>query len=289
MPATLGALLAEARQRLVQAGIADASLEARLLFEHFTGTERKDAIASPERPVADAEAQALEAALTRRLQGEPVHRIIGEREFYGLPLRLSTETLEPRPDTETLVELALPAARRLLEQSGSCRILDLGTGTGAIALALLSALPGASALGVDISADALATAATNADINGYGTRFMTLKSDWTAEVHDKFDLIVSNPPYIPTSDVEMLDPMVRDFDPFRALDGGEDGLRFYRLIAEDGRRLLNPNGFVAVEIGHTQKEDTLSIFRAHGFALINSASDLGGRDRALLFALAEAP
>jgi release factor glutamine methyltransferase len=289
MPATLGAILAEARQRLVQAGIADAGLEARLLVEHFTRTERKEAIVSPERPIGDAEALALDAALARRLRGEPVHRIIGEREFYGLPLKLSAGTLEPRPDTETLVELALPAARRLLEQTGSCRILDLGTGTGAIALALLSALPGASALGVDISADALATAAANADMNGYGTRFTTLKSDWTAEVQGKFDLIVSNPPYIPTRDIEMLDPMVRDFDPLRALDGGEDGLRFYRLIAEDGRRLLDPQGVIAVEIGHTQNEDTVSIFQTHGFALINSACDLGGRDRALLFVLAEAP
>ena len=249
MNRTLGALLAEVRRSLSGAGFLDVNLESRLLVEHFTGTELKDAIASPDRIIGEAQLAALEKALARRLAGEPVYRIIGEREFYGLPLKLSGETLEPRPDTETLVELALPSARRCVAEKGFCRILDLGTGTGAIALALLSVLPEATALGVDISVDALAMAKANADINGYGARFTTLQSNWTAEVDSEFDLIVSNPPYIPTSDVERLDPMVRDYDPLRALDGGEDGLKFYRLTAEKGRQLLAHDGVIAVEIG----------------------------------------
>jgi len=288
MTRTLGGLLDKVRRSLTEAGFADAGLETRILVEHFTGTERKDAITSPDQVIDDAKVNALEQALARRLAGEPVYRILGEREFYGLPLRLSSETLEPRPDTETLVELALPVARRFISQTGTCRILDLGTGTGAIALALLSMLPEAVALGVDISADALAMAKNNADMNGYGARFSTLKSDWTAEVEGKFHLIVSNPPYIPTSDLETLDRSVRVYDPRRALDGGQDGLTFYRLTAENGRRLLVDNGALAVEIGFSQKKDVVELFNHHGFELAESACDLGGRDRALLFVLAEA-
>lgn len=286
MAEPLGALLAATRQAFQQAGIAEVALEARILVEHFTGTERKDAIVNPDRLIGDAEVAALRAAVARRLAGEPVFRIIGEREFYGLRLRLSPETLDPRPDTETLVDLALPHARACIARTGSCRILDLGTGTGAIALALLSVLPEATALGVDISADALATARANADINGCGARFSTLQSDWSKAVEGKFDLLVSNPPYIPTNDVQSLDRSVREFDPRRALDGGQDGLEFYRLTADDGPRLLNREGVIAVEIGFDQKQSVADIFSARGFVLTDSARDLGGRDRALVFHLA---
>lgn len=288
MARTLGGLLETVRCSLTEAGLADAALEARILVEHFTGTERKDAIIDPDRLIDDAKVASLEEALSRRLLGEPVYRIIGEREFYGLSLKLSSETLEPRPDTETLVDLVLPVARRIIADRGACRVLDLGTGTGAIALALLSMLPEATALGVDISPDALATARVNADMNGYGARFTTLKSDWTSEVDGKYDLVVSNPPYIPTSDVEDLDRSVRDYDPRRALDGGQDGLLFYRLTAENGRRLLVDDGALAVEIGFSQKKDAVDLFGQQGFHLARSACDLGGRDRALLFVLSQA-
>jgi len=288
MKRTLGRLLDYVRRSLTEAGFSDASLESRILVEHFTGTERKEAVTSPDQVIDDVKVNALEQALARRLAGEPVYRIIGEREFYGLPLRLSSETLEPRPDTETLVELALPVARRFVAETGACRILDLGTGTGAIALALLSILPEATALGVDISSDALAMAKANADMNDYGARFSTLKSDWTNEVEGKFDLIVSNPPYIPTSEIEGLDHSVRDYDPRRALDGGQDGLTFYRLTAENGRRLLVDDGALAVEIGFSQKRDVVDLLHQHGFELEQDACDLSGRDRALLFVLSEA-
>lgn len=283
MVRSLSALLVNVRQQLTEAGMQEANLEARLLVEHFTGTERKDAITSPDRLIGDVEVAALEAALSRRLAGEPVHRIMGAREFYGLQLKLSVDTLEPRPDTETLIELALPVARCLIARKGKCRILDLGTGTGAIALALLSELPEATAIGVDISDGALETAKANAHINGCEARFTTLKSDWFAQVEGEYDLIISNPPYIPTGDVETLDQSVRQYDPLRALDGGDDGLIFYRQTAASCGKHLSAGGAVAVEIGYNQKSDVIAVFEGHGFVLSSSACDFGGRDRALLF------
>lgn len=287
MDRTLGSLLGDARRRLMEAGFDDSALEARLLVEHFTGTERKDAIVSPHLVIDESSAAALGAALARRLAGEPVYRIIGQREFYGLPLTLSPDTLEPRPDTEALVELARQAASGIVARKGTCKILDLGTGTGAVALALLSVLPEATAVGVDISPDALVTATANADLNDYGARFSALQSDWMAQVEGEFDLIVSNPPYIPTADVDGLDRSVREHDPLRALDGGEDGFHFYRLTAQDAHRHLAPKGAIAVEIGYNQKAEAIELFQKHGFALVDSACDLGGRDRALLFTAAE--
>lgn len=282
-PATLGALLQDARRLLAEAGIAEAALEARLLVEHFTATTRAEAIAAPERPVAAAAADALMEALRRRRDGVPVHRILGYREFYGLRLTLSPGTLEPRPDTETLVDLVLPHARRTVARTGRCRILDLGTGSGAIALALLSAVPQAEAVGVDICEDALATARANADMNGYGARFRALWSEWLRDVEGRFDLIVSNPPYIPTADLDTLSREVREHDPRRALDGGADGLDFYRAMAQGARRHLAAEGAVAVETGHDQKAAVEAVFSACGWRLVVAARDLGGRDRAMMF------
>lgn len=283
-PATLGGLLSLARNRLRQAGIADAALDARLLVEHFTGTARTEAITFPDRPVGGVERKALEEALEQRVGGMPVHRILGQREFYGLTLRLSPETLEPRPDTETLVDLVLAEIRRRGEENREWRILDLGTGTGAIALALLDALPDARAVGVDISAGALATAKTNADMNGYGDRFRTLQSDWFEAVEGHFDLIVSNPPYISEKDWEELAIEVRGFDPRRALVAGPDGLDAYRTIAAESRRFLSAGGVAAVEIGFDQKAAVSQIFARNGYRFIDAATDLGGCDRALIFA-----
>src|SRR5262249_18433000 len=151
----LGTLLRAARERLAATGIADPALDSRLIVEHFSGTTRTQAITDPDRPMDSAALAAIEEALRRRVAGEPVHRILGYREFYGLRLSLSPETLEPRPDTETLIDAILPFVKATANRLGECRILDLGTGTGAIALALLSAVPEATATGVDISSDAL--------------------------------------------------------------------------------------------------------------------------------------
>lgn len=281
---TLGELLGAALRRLRQAGVDDAGLDARLLVEHLTATTRTDAIARPQQPVAPEAVAEVEQALSRRISGEPVHRILGFREFYGLPLSLSRETLEPRPDTETLVEAALPLVEGAAARAGKCRVLDLGTGTGAVALALLSRVDAATACGVDISDDALATAARNAAQLGLAARFTPVKSDWYSEISGRFDVIVSNPPYIRSNDIDGLQAEVRDFDPRRALDGGPDGLDAYRIIADGAKAHLEPQGRVAVEIGETQKAEVGQIFRHAGLIATEARTDLGGKDRVLVFA-----
>ncbi|RVC61843.1 peptide chain release factor N(5)-glutamine methyltransferase [Mesorhizobium sp.] len=283
LPGTLGPLLREARHRLAAAGVADPALDARLLVEHFSGTTRTQAIAEPSQTVREDAIAAIEVALRRRVAGEPVHRILGFREFYGLRLGLSPETLEPRPDTETLVEAILPFARATAERLGECRILDLGTGTGAIALALLSAVPGAVATGVDIAGGALATAMRNACELGLADRFETLESDWFAKVSGRYHVIAANPPYIPSRDIGNLQDEVRDFDPHLALDGGADGLGPYRIIAAEATRFLEAECRVAVEIGHTQRNEVTDIFMAAGYRLSGMFRDLGGNDRVLVF------
>lgn len=280
---TLASLLLLARKQLDDAGMDSAALDARLIVEHFSRTSRTDAIARPDLPITRDISAAVEAALDRRLAGEPVHRILGVREFYGLKLALSPDTLEPRPDTETLVDAVLPFARAVVSRQGSCRILDLGTGTGAIALALLSEVPEATATGTDISDGALATATTNALSLGLGARFSASKSSWFGEISGRYDVIVSNPPYIPSRDIEFLQREVRDFDPRRALDGGEDGLDPYRIIANGADAFLNHGGIVAVEIGSTQNADVAQLFSKEGWQFSKAEKDLSGNDRVLVF------
>lgn len=267
---------------LKAAGIEDAALDSRLLVEHFSGTGRLHAITWPDQPIAADRVTAVRQALARRAAGEPVHRIIGMRAFHGLDLELSPETLEPRPDTETLVDLVLPFARGRLE-AGACRILDLGTGTGAVALALLSHLPAATALGVDVAPGAVRTALRNAARNGVADRFDATVSDWFSKISGGWDLIVSNPPYIRDGEIEGLAREVRDFDPGLALNGGTDGLDAYRVIATQSGRFLADGGSVAVEIGHDQRHAVTGLFRENGFSLTGACTDLAGRDRALMF------
>ncbi|WP_192182532.1 peptide chain release factor N(5)-glutamine methyltransferase [Mesorhizobium amorphae] len=283
LPETLGPLLRAARDRLAAAGVADPALDARLIVEHFSGTTRTQAIAEPQLVVEANAMAAIDTALNRRAAGEPVHRILGYREFYGLRFELSPDTLEPRPDTETLVEAVLPFVGATVVRQSECRILDLGTGTGAIALALLSAVPGAVATGVDLSEEALATARRNAQKLGFADRFETLQSDWFAKVSGRYHLIAANPPYIPSQDIGNLQDEVRDFDPHLALDGGADGLGPYRIIAAEAARFLEVQGRVAVEIGHTQRNEVTAMFVTAGYSLAGAFRDLGGNDRVLVF------
>ena len=285
--ATLAEALAAARRRLSEAGIADAAQDARLLIAGLLQLSSTAFVIDGARPLDSAEQAAIDAALARRVAREPVHRILGHRAFSRLDLALSPETLEPRPDTEILVDTLVPHAQGMVARDG-CRILDLGTGTGAICLALLDLVAGSTGVGADYSAGALETARHNADINGVADRFETVESDWFSAVTGMFDIIVSNPPYIVRSVVGTLDEDVRLYDPILALDGGEDGLDAYRAIAAGVGEHLRENGLVAYEIGYDQKDTVTAIMREKGFVRIEAVQDLGGNDRVLVFSKATA-
>jgi release factor glutamine methyltransferase len=283
MTETLDSLLAESRDKLKAAGVEAAALDARHLVCGLLGLSRATLLTRGGEPVGEADAARIRAAIERRAAREPVHRILGEREFFGLKLKLSKDTLEPRPDTETLVDCLIPHVRRIAARKGSCRIIDLGTGTGAICLALLNAVLDARGLGTDISDNALQTARENARRNGLAERFEALRSNWFEAVEGRFDVIVSNPPYIRSSVIPELDPEVRYHDPVAALDGGDEGLDAYRAIALHAGRHLETDGLLGLEIGFDQKQAVTALFEAQGFRLLRGVKDLGGNDRVLLF------
>jgi len=264
----------------MRAGSASPGLDARLLVEGSLGVESAD----PDL-ILTAEALARLGDFTaRRIAGEPVWRILGEREFWGLPFRLSPATLEPRPDSETIVETALAQLAGRREEE--LKLLDLGTGTGCLLIALLSELPRARGLGIDLSEEACRTAAANAALNGVDGRVTFRQGSWTDGLAGRFDLIVSNPPYIPSAEIATLSVEVREHDPLLALDGGADGLGPYRLFASALPPLLAPGGVIVFEIGAGQGPDVVALMRAGGLEFRGSRNDLGGHERALIFTLA---
>jgi release factor glutamine methyltransferase len=274
-----GELLKSARQALEQQGRATPALDARLLLQAAASLTREALIADPDRPVAVEAVERFNTFIGRRLRGEPVSRILGVREFYGRAFVVTPATLDPRPDTETLIEAALtfmPADR-------PCRLIDLGTGTGAIALTLLAERPQAEAVLTDVSPDALAVARDNAGRLGVASRASFIEASWFAGITGRFDLILSNPPYIPSAILPTLEPDVRDFDPGSALDGGSDGLGPYREIAARARSFLAPQGHVIVEIGEGQAFEIEDIFKAAGWAPERRWKDLAGHVRCLGF------
>jgi release factor glutamine methyltransferase len=217
------------------------------------------------------------AFIGRRERREPVSRILGEREFYGRAFQVTPDVLDPRPDTETLIVAALAL------MPDKARVLDLGTGSGAIAVTLLAERPDASGVATDLSPGALAAARANADRNGVLPRLSFLEGSWFAPVSGCFDIIVSNPPYIPDREVAGLSPDVRNFDPRLALTGGIDGLDPYRLIASGAAAHLAAEGRVLVEIGAGQADDVEAIFAAQEFQAAGRHRDLGGHARCLTF------
>lgn len=281
---TLGSLLATARRRLAAAGVDTAAIDARLLVAAATGASRLDLLAAADRPVATDAAARLDDWINRRIAGEPVGRILGSASFYGLDFALGPDTLEPRPDTETLVEVALGAVRSgripgVSPDGDGLRLLDLGTGTGAIAVALLAKLARARGLATDLSPGALEVAKGNAARHGVDDRLDFALGDFFAAATDLFNLIVSNPPYIASDVITGLDREVRLHDPRLALDGGTDGLVAYRTILQGVREHLSSGGILAVEIGWDQSEAVGDLFAAAGLSEIEVHSDLGGRDR----------
>jgi release factor glutamine methyltransferase len=264
----------------LRAGSASPGLDARLLVEGSLGVEQAD----PDRALPAEALARLDDFAARRIAGEPVWRILGEREFWGLPFRLSPATLEPRPDSETIVETAL---RQLTgRRDEDLALLDLGTGTGCLLIALLSELPQAHGLGIDLSEEACRTAAGNAARNGVDGRAAFRQGSWTEGLSGRFDLIVSNPPYIPSAEIPTLSVEVREHDPLLALDGGADGLGPYRLFASSLPLLLAPGGVIVLEIGAGQGPDVVALMQAGGLEFRGSRNDLGGHERALIFTLA---
>ena len=266
---------------LQQQGIDSAELDARLLAGAALNLDLTGLIAASTRAVTPNEAISLDSFLQRRLAGEPVARILGSKEFWGLPIKLSPATLVPRPDTETVVELALEIARDEADATPRC-IVDIGTGSGAILLALLSEWREATGVGTDVSVLALQTASDNAKRLGLAQRASFVACNYTAALSGSFDLIVSNPPYIRSSDIAELDREVRDYDPFAALDGGTDGLDAYRAIVPQAVHLLAPGGMLIVEAGHGQSGPISQLMSASGLTSARPPkADLAGIPRAI--------
>jgi len=268
--------------RFKSSAIESSEIDARLLAGAALGLDLTGLITAAHRQLTADEATRLEGFAQRRLAGEPVARILGHKEFWGLPLTLSAATLVPRPDTETVVELALELLRAGGALSRTLRIADLGTGSGAILLALLSELPNAYGFGTDISPAALQTAGTNAAIVGLAGRATFIACDYASGLEGLFDLIVSNPPYIRSADIAGLAVDVRDHDPKAALDGGADGLDAYRALIPQAARLLAPGAALVVEAGDGQSGEIQALMTAAGLMPAGAPkADLAGIQRAV--------
>ena len=268
-------------KKLHAAGIDSAELDARLLMGAALQLDLTGLITSISRRLATSETLALDGFARRRIAGEPVARILGWKEFWGLPLKLSASTLVPRPDTETVVEAALENARGLAPDR-PLRIADIGTGSGAILLALLHELPHAFGIGTDISPGALRTARSNAIDLKLSSRAAFVACDYAAALSDAFDLVVSNPPYVRSSDIAGLATEVRDHDPRPALDGGADGLAAYRTLIPQAEALMRPGGALVVEAGRGQSSDIESLMTAAGLTVdCPPKPDLAGVPRAV--------
>lgn len=273
-PNTVAALASEARQKLHDGGNETAALDARLLLQAATGFTHADLVAEPEREVSIATVNEFNALIIRRLAHEPVSRILGKREFFGREFMVTPEVLDPRADTECVVQLAL----RLAPHG---RFIDLGTGSGAIAITLCAENENLSGLATDISLTALRVAEINAKALGVTSRLQFHQGAWLAGVNEKFDLIISNPPYIKTNAI--LSPDVQHYDPHIALFAGPDGLAAYREIVQQIRNHRTENALVIVEIGHDQAAAVTEIFASNGFRNIDKAIDIAGFIRGLAF------
>lgn len=273
--------LSRATRRLAEAGVETARLDARLLLASIDGMSASAVLLDPGRVLAADVESAFDRLVDRRARREPVSRILGRREFWSLDFAISLATLDPRPDSETLVEAALtqfePEPRR--------RVLDLGTGTGCLLLSVLSERPKWVGLGIDIADEAVAVARANARTLELSERAHFRTGDWDKGLVGTFDLILSNPPYIPSSEIAGLSPEVASFDPLRALDGGTDGLDAYRALAPALLRLLAPQGRAVIELGKGQVAAIAGIMEAVGLRALERRQDLAGVERCLVLGL----
>lgn len=276
MTSTLVSAWTSAKRRLEAAGVDGPVIDARLLLEAATDASRADILADPHRPLTAEQSRLLDDYIARRERREPISHILGRKGFWKVMLRVTPDVLTPRPDTETILDIVLPAFPEHMRFT----MLDLGVGSGAILLAILAERPAAKGLGIDVSEEALAVARENAASLGLASRAAFLRSDWTYGLGDgTFDLVVSNPPYIASGEIAGLDPEVRDHEPRLALDGGPDGLDAYRTLAPQILRVLRPGGLFAVEIGVGQRAAVESLFRDAGADEVRTQRDLADRER----------
>jgi release factor glutamine methyltransferase len=270
-------LISRGSRTLSASNVANARSEAGLLLRLAANLTREEVMIGGSRPVDRNAVQMFDAYVSRRAHGEPVSRIRGHREFWSLDFEITPATLDPRPDSEVLVA----TVTRLLDERGvtSPKILDLGTGSGCLLIALLSEIPDATGVGVDIEPDAISMARGNAANNGIEGRATFVTSNWGSAIAGQFDVVIANPPYIPTDAIPELDATVREFDPLLALDGGNDGLACYRTIADTLPSLLKADGLVALEVGEGQAAEVASILAAAGLQTTDEWLDLAGIGR----------
>lgn len=279
-------LYEEGRRILEQAGLPDAALDARFLLEEVCGTNLQTLLVFPEKKVTEEEVNQYRAFVQRRKDREPTAMILGEWDFMGLTFRLNKSTLIPEQDTEVLVETALEELKRRGPGEAPLRILDLCTGSGCILLSLLHELRNAGGLGTDLSEEALEAARENAVRLGLQERAAFRHGDlWEPVGDERFDLIVSNPPYVPTDVIPTLEPEVRCGEPYAALDGGEDGLVFYRRILKEAAGHLKPSGIIIVESGFDEATQIAALMQDQKLRGIRTVKDYGGLDRVVLGAL----
>jgi release factor glutamine methyltransferase len=276
---TLVTLWTDVRKRLEAAGVDTPVLDARLLLEAGAGVSRLDIVTDPRRTVSEAQVAAVNALTERREAREPVSHILGSKHFWTLDLAVNADVLTPRPETEFVVEAGLQA---LLPADAPHRILDLGVGSGAIILALLKERPNATGIAVDISERALDVVRANAAALGVADRLEIRQSNWAESLDERFELVVSNPPYIRSGDIESLAPEVAQYEPRLALDGGDDGLVAYRIITATLPRLLKPGATFALEVGLGQAEAVAALAEAAGLSTDEPRRDLAGIPRVVV-------
>lgn len=277
-------LLAKSQNQLENSGVSNSKLDSLILLTHALSVSKEQIIFNPDlEPTLDQQNKFSELVY-RRTKREPISQIIGKREFYGYDFLVTSDVLDPRPDSESLIELVLKKLPLENFAQNNFEFLELGTGSGCLSITLLKLYKAAQATGIDISKSALAICKKNSEILQIQNRLRLLESDLFSNLDQKkFYLIISNPPYIPSEEIEKLEDEVKIFEPHLALDGGIDGLNFYRRIAKQSPNFLQDHGLVIIEIGVNQKEEIIKIFTDENFIFLESKSDLAGIPRALCF------
>lgn len=260
-------------------GIETPELDARIILKEVLSLDDKDLILKESLDISNEMIEKIIAIESRRLNGEPISKIFKKRDFYNSTFLISNDVLDPRPETELIVEIA----NNFIDKNEVKNILDLGTGSGCILLSILKENKMINGLGIDLSKDAISIAKQNSKKLNLETQSNFLISNWMSSVNYKYDLVVSNPPYIASEDIKKLSKSVKIYDPILSLDGGDDGLNSYRLIASDLKRVVSKNALIIIEIGYNQSLQVIEIFKKNNFKLMKKYNDINGLDRVLTF------